>query len=269
MTSNNSLQRCRRRKDSHQPITVSMAGTSDLPSNMMVPHNRRGRKCIGSWQDSRIVTRSGSPVDGRQLYAEMEMAPDAFLPASITGLYEVHQWRHAVPLLATVHPVEWKDILKSLASFRVRKSHIEVGGKSKSKLSAEFDSSLYSLGWKEKKFDTAIVLDGVETPSPTHKIDCFKNRVALELEWNNKTEFYDRDLNNFRLLFELRAIDIGVVVTRCDELQNVFESLGRGSSYGNSTTILSKLLYKVDGGGAGGCPVVAFGMRAALYDPTS
>jgi len=199
----------------------------------------------------------------------MECAPDAFLPADIVALYEVHQWRHAIPLLGTVHPTEWAEILEALRSLRVRKSHIEVGGKGKSKLSTEFDSGLYSRGWVEKKFATAIVLDGVQTPSPTHKIDCFKNRVALELEWNNKTEFYDRDLNNFRLLFDLRAIDAGVVVTRCDELQRIFESLGRGASYGNSTTILSKLLYKIDGGGAGGCPVVAFGMRAALYDPSS
>jgi hypothetical protein len=35
-------------------------------------------------------------------------------------------------------------------------------------------------------------------PVPTHKIDNFKNRIGLEVEWNNKTEFYDRDLNNFR-----------------------------------------------------------------------
>jgi hypothetical protein len=199
----------------------------------------------------------------------MEMLPDAFLPASVTALYEVHQWRHAVPLLATVHPDEWKEILDALLGLRIRHSHITVGGKGKTKLATEFDSQLYAKGWVEKKFHTAIKLDGVETPSPTHKIDCLKNRVALELEWNNKTEFYDRDLNNFRLLFDLRAIDVGVVVTRCDELQKLFDSLGRGSSYGNSTTILSKLVTKADGGGAGGCPVVAFGMRAALYDPTT
>jgi len=32
--------------------------------------------------------------------------------------------------------------------------------------------------------------------SPTHKVDCYKNRIALELEWNNKDPFFDRDLNN-------------------------------------------------------------------------
>lgn len=72
--------------------------------------------------------------------------------------------------------------------------------------------------------------------SPTHKVDCYKNRVALEIEWNNKDPFFDRDLNNFRLLFDLRAISIGVIVTRCDELQLIFNDLGRGASYGASTT---------------------------------
>lgn len=219
--------------------------------------------------DPTFSAPEGSQLPHGRCCPAMEEAAGPHLPADIVALYEVHQWRHAIPLLATVHPNEWSEILDNLQAFRIRRSHIIVGGKGKSKLANEFDSYLYARGWKEKKFATAIVLDGVETPSPTHKIDCLKNRVALELEWNNKTEFYDRDLNNFRLLFELRAIDVGVVVTRCDELQKIFKSLKRGQSYGSSTTILSKLRTKADGGGAGGCPVVAFGMRAKLYDPTT
>jgi len=96
-------------------------------------------------------------------------------------------------------------------------------------------------------------------------VDCFKGKVALELEWNNKTEFYDRDLNNFRLLFDLRVVDVGIIITRCDELQEIFDELGRGSSYGRTTTILSKLQRKLDGGAGGGCPVLAIGMRKSLY----
>jgi restriction endonuclease BglII len=56
-------------------------------------------------------------------------------------------------------------------------------------------------------------VDDIEHAAPTHKVDCYKNRVALEVEWNNKDPFFDRDLNNFRLLFELRAIDVGVIIT--------------------------------------------------------
>jgi hypothetical protein len=101
--------------------------------------------------------------------------------------------------------------------------------------------------------------------SPTHKIDCYKNRIALELEWNNKDPFFDRDLNNFRLLFDLRAISVGIIFTRCDELQDIFNTLGRGKSYGNSTTHMSKLLPRIEGGGGSGCPILVIGMKKKLY----
>jgi len=152
-----------------------------------------------------------------------------------------------------------------LFAFRLRKEWIEFGGGSKTKLAAWIDSELSARGWSEKRFDTEIAVDGVRIESPTHGIDCFKNRVALEIEWNNKDPFFDRDLNNFRLLFDLRAISVGVIVTRCDELQTLFNRLGRGSSYGASTTHMSKLLPRIRGGGGAGCPLLVFGIRANLY----
>ena len=96
-------------------------------------------------------------------------------------------------------------------------------------------------------------------------VDFFKNRIALEIEWNNKDPFFDRDLNNFRLLFDLRAVSVGVIVTRCDELQDIFDSLGRGSSYGASTTHMGKLIPRIQGGGGAGCPLLVFGIKRSLY----
>jgi hypothetical protein len=96
--------------------------------------------------------------------------------------------------------------------------------------------------------------------------------VALELEWNNKDPFFDRDLNNFRLLFDLRAIDVGVIVTRSTELQAIFKALGKGSSYGRSTTHHEQLWPRIEGGGGGGCPILTFAITPTLYiddgDPT-
>ena len=89
--------------------------------------------------------------------------------------------------------------------------------------------------------------------------------MALELEWNNKDPFFDRDLNNFRLLFEMRAIDVGVILTRATELQGVFDRLGKGSSYGSSTTHHKKLWPRIEGGGGGGCPVLTFAITPELY----
>jgi len=179
--------------------------------------------------------------------------------------FEIHEWRHGLTILGAVHASEWKDIVEVLSRFTLRRSDIAIAGGNKSAVARSIDAPLYNLGWVEKSFDTRIVVDGREMESPTHSVDCYKNRVALEVEWNNKDPFYDRDLNNFRLLFDLRVIDVGIIVTRCDELQEIFTRLGRGTSYGQATTHMSKLLPRIEGGGGGGCPVVVFGIRNTAY----
>jgi hypothetical protein len=187
------------------------------------------------------------------------------VPQEIEALYEVHQWRHGLPILAAARPTEWAEILEVLRGFQLLKSQILQPGGSKSLISGRIDGHFTRLGWQEKRFDTKIVVDDVEHAAPTHKVDCYKNRVALEVEWNNKDPFFDRDLNNFRLLFELRAIDVGVIITRCSELQQIFVELGRGASYGSSTTHMARLLPRLEGGSGGGCPVVVFGIRREAY----
>jgi hypothetical protein len=193
------------------------------------------------------------------------MANQPNLPADIVARYEVHEWRNGLAILAAAHPKEWRNILEVLRGFKLLKSDVMKPGGSKGLISSKLDSHFTRLGWVEKKFDTKIVVDSAEHIAPTHKVDCYKDRVALEVEWNNKDPFYDRDLNNFRLLFELRAIDAGVIITRCSELQQIFNKLGRGPSFGNSTTHMAKLLPRLEGGGGGGCPVVVFGIRGADY----
>ena len=180
--------------------------------------------------------------------------------------YECHEWKHATAILSQDFPKEWQDIVNVLEAFRLKKSWISGGGGRKSKVSGFIDTFLYERGWVEKKFETGVVLDDTRLDSPTHQIDCFKNGIALEIEWNNKDPFFDRDLNNFRLLFDLRAVSVGVIVTRCDELQDIFNQLGRGKSYGASTTHMAKLLPKIEGGGAAGCPLLVFGISKSLYE---
>ncbi len=57
---------------------------------------------------------------------------------------------------------------------------------------------------------------------------------------------------------------MGIILTRSDELQETFKQLGKGSSYGASTTHWSKLIPRIEGGGAGGCPVLAIGIKPNL-----
>lgn len=187
------------------------------------------------------------------------------VPPDLHDLYHIDEWRNAVGVLATACPQEWSEIIDVLRKFRLYRSEIQAAGGAKSPIARQIDGGFYALGWQEKQFQTAINLDGETFESPTHKIDCLKGRVALEVEWNNKDPFFDRDLNNFRLLYDLRAIDVGVIVTRGSELQTIFKRLGKGASYGASTTHRDKLLPRIEGGGGGGCPVLTFAIKPALY----
>lgn len=179
--------------------------------------------------------------------------------------YEIHEWKHACAILSNDFPSEWGDLNQLLEDFRLLKSWILKPGGSKSRVAYAIDAFLYARGWEEKEFLTSVKVDEHLMDTPTHKIDCYKNRVALEIEWNNKDPFFDRDLNNFRLLFDLRAISVGIIITRCDNLQDIFKELGRGASFGASTTHLSKLLPRIEGGGGGGCPILVFGISKKLY----
>jgi hypothetical protein len=186
-------------------------------------------------------------------------------PDEVLRLYEIHEWRNATVILKHIHSNEWDQLMDVLSSFRLYRSYLTSSGGNKSQIARWIDTHLGNYGWKERQFDTRITVDDDVFDTPTHSVDCFKNRVALEVEWNNKDPFFDRDLNNFRLLFELRTIDLGIIITRTSELQEIFKELGRAASFGESTTHMRKLLPKIEGGGAGGCPVLVFGIKKALY----
>jgi hypothetical protein len=187
------------------------------------------------------------------------------VPDDLCQLYHVREWRNAAGVLQTACPDEWAEIIEVLRSFKLLRSEVQAAGGNKSPISRQIDGGFYARGWKEKQFDTAIKIDDEIFESPTHKVDCYKGRVALEVEWNNKDPFFDRDLNNFRLLFDLRAIEVGVIVTRATELQAIFKSLGKGSSYGRSTTHHEQLWPRIEGGGGGGCPILTLAITPGLY----
>ncbi len=191
--------------------------------------------------------------------------PISDFPFEIQERYKLHEWKHATAILKNDFPVEWSDLLELLSQFRLYKSWITTPGGRKSKVAEWVDGFMSARGWVEKQFLTSVTVDATRIETPTHKVDSFKNRIALELEWNNKDPFFDRDLNNFRLLFDLRAISVGIIITRSDELQHIFDLLGRGSSYGSSTTHLSKLLPRIEGGGGAGCPLLVIGLTNKLY----
>ncbi len=68
-------------------------------------------------------------------------------------------------------------------------------------------------------------------------------------------------------MFDLRVVDVGIIVTRSSRLQAIFRGLGKkvADKYGASTTHMDKLLPRLEGGGGGGCPILAFGITQKTY----
>ncbi len=115
-----------------------------------------------------------------------------------------------------------------------------------------------------------------------HKIDFVKERVAFDMEWNSKDQTFDRDLYAFNAFFLSGVIDVGVLVTRGESLNPVLRKLGQAltkggepeyktvqgnrvprmthEKYGASTTWWGKLIYRLNAGRNGGCPVLAVGI---------
>jgi hypothetical protein len=112
-----------------------------------------------------------------------------------------------------------------------------------------------------------------------HKIDYVKGKVAFDLEWNSKDQTFDRDLYAFSAFATCGVIDVAVLVTRSAALNPVFRKLGpalrkdgqpetkasgkvrqTAEKYGASTTWMGKLLYRLNAGRNGACPVLAVGI---------
>ena len=110
-----------------------------------------------------------------------------------------------------------------------------------------------------------ITADSRQIPIPTHKLDHFKSRVGIEVEWNNKTDFYDRDLNDFRLPNFPDGLSVGVIITRVAELQVLFNALSIGPKYGPSTTRWNRLIRKTDGGCAAPSPILMIGLGTECF----
>lgn len=204
------------------------------------------------------------------------------IPADILELYEVHSYRHAATILAGCAPNEMAEIFSALRTFRLTREMITEGGGNESQIPKAFSRLLHPLGWNETRIKGDLIVrqmkhstDGSGTVLQEwlrpdfldgHKVDYVKNRVAFDLEWNSKDQTFDRDLYAARAFYDCGLISAGILVTRSGRLNKVFEQLGPDikKKYGASTTWMGKLLYRLDAGRNGGCPMLVFGITEKL-----
>lgn len=248
----------------------------------------------GSQDDHDVALRPGPNADDD---AEVER----HISAEVRALYDVYSYRHAAAILATSFPAELTEIEKALLEFRITTRDIGTPGGNESDIPKKLSRTLRPKGWVESRIQADLLVrvqehDEIVLPnrkskrekrreSPPrvienfidgHKIDYVKGRVAFDLEWNSKDQTFDRDLYAMRAFHECGLISVGVMVTRSEKLNPVFDvvpqldkegkSIGKSvkAKYGASTTWMGKLLYRLNAGRHGGCPVLVFGITPKL-----
>ncbi len=210
-----------------------------------------------------------------------------YIDEEILDKFEFHNYGHALEILHDAFAEEWNEIQDSLRKLQLTLDDITKAGGNESPIPKKFDEVLYPYGWREirisgdlivKKYprqtvqrrghfsDEPFETETIEGYIDGHNIDFLKNRVAFDLEWNSKDQTFDRDLLAMRTYFDCGLIDVGIIVTRAENLNDIFRQLKDKNGqpvikkYGASTTWIGKLIYRLDSRRNGGCPILAIGI---------
>ena len=196
--------------------------------------------------------------------------------------FEFHDFGHALDILPQSYPDEWADLTAALAGLSIPLSEITAAGGNESAIPKRFDDLLYPKGWREIRITGDLLIKmyprksaqrrGAFDDEPFdektirgyidgHNIDFIKGKVAFDLEWNSKDQTFDRDLLAMRTYFDCGLVDVGVIVTRSAELDDIFKEHGIKAKYGASTTWMGKLLDRLKSRRYGGCPILAVGIK--------
>jgi hypothetical protein len=139
---------------------------------------------------------------------------------------------HARSIIAGEFPEVLTEVGNALQSIELPISEIIGSGGGETKFTQRLRRSLAAMGWRKHVFEIAKTIDGVPRESTSHEVDHVKaydgvGVIALEIEWNNKDPFFDRDLENFKRLHAEGAISVGVLITRGSSLQDALKGAVR------------------------------------------
>ncbi len=158
--------------------------------------------------------------------------------------FQIRAMHHAEAILKHDMPTAFEEIEKILLAIELPIAELVRGGGGEAKLTQRIRNHLSEFGWQKHSFEIKKTIDGIEKESISHEVDHVKSfpqgRFALEIEWNNKDPFFDRDLENFKRLHADGAISIGAIITRGSSLQkNMREILERFARKENIESIES------------------------------
>lgn len=205
-----------------------------------------------------------------------------WFPEDLHERYEFISCNHAAEILSQAYPEQFEDIVTALREFSISVSDITTPGGNESPIPPKFNQVLDPRDWREIRISGDLLIKfyprkgkkgnfsnqyettkTIENFIDGHNIDFLKGEVALDFEWNSKDQTYDRDLFAMRTYYECGIISVGVIVTRSEDLNTVFELLGSkiAQKYGASTTWMGKLTPRLKSRRHGGCPILAIGIK--------
>jgi hypothetical protein len=145
--------------------------------------------------------------------------------------FEVAFTNHADAILKHDFQKFVEELEVALLDVSIPISEIVGRGGGEAKFTQRLRNNLAKLGWTKHNFEISKTVDGIEKESISHEIDHVNRTdagtLALEIEWNNKDPFFDRDLENFKRLHAEGAISIGGVITRGSNMQTSLRQLIR------------------------------------------
>lgn len=137
--------------------------------------------------------------------------------------FQVEFHSHSEAILAADFPAAVAELEQVLIAASIPIEEIIAGGGGETKNTQRLRRGLVAAGWETTTFTIEKRINGVPREAISHKMDhvrhCPQHNgsngvVALEIEWNNKDPFFDRDLENFKRLHAEGAISVGIIVTR-------------------------------------------------------
>jgi hypothetical protein len=161
----------------------------------------------------------------------MAAAPKNDLSSLEAKGFQVEFHSHAMAILSVDFPDAVTELGRVLAAVTIPIEEIIAGGGGEAKGTQRLRKALNDLKWPKTEFKVQKIINGKEREAISHEIDHVRQfpagTVALEIEWNNKDPFFDRDLENFKRLHADGAISVGVIVTRGRSLHENMNKLVR------------------------------------------
>jgi hypothetical protein len=137
--------------------------------------------------------------------------------------FQIEFHSHAEAILAGDFPEVEGELQSVLLGATVPIEEIIASGGGEAKGTQRLRRGLQAQNWATETFTVEKLINGISREAVSHKMDHVKSyqlksggqgTIALEIEWNNKDPFYDRDLENFKRLHADGAISVGMIVTR-------------------------------------------------------